>query len=571
MSKSKGFRKRYIALLFLVLIIVAYLLFANPIIKGILESKLSEAYGAQVDIGEFDHSLFPVGVQLYDIGMTDAAQPDRNQVVIGTAKADVELLPLLSERIVITQLDMLDVKFDQARQTPGEVYRQPTHALSFEEIKNKAKEAIPTVDELLARSPLQTTAAVQQAQKVYSVYAEGLQNDYQTLPDQTRLNYYKDQIKQLQSINYKDPQVLLGAKETLDNLKVEMRQDREKITTFTAKAKDAKQALSESVAMLKQAPKEDYALLKGVVAGDQAALQQVTQFVFGEKAAEYTEYLMSAIQIVLPLIQGDDRAPQEAGGEMPSILVRLANVSVSWKDERINSVWKNITNTHPLVGEPTTFTISAAGQLLKQFESFGQFWIDDNGVDASQSWNLAGVDLTDIPFAKDEKLSAALQHALLNTSGSLSVTNDRLSGTGEINLTDLAMQATGTNNVTTAIANALASLTSLAMTMTLDGTVNNPGFRIKSDLDNKLAQSALMQLSASQQDKLNELTTKLNAMVANQQDAASSQLVDINKILNLAQSDSAALDELLKTQLSGVVNNQKEKLLEKLKKKINQS
>ena len=68
-----------------------------------------------------------------------------------------------------------------------------------------------------------------------------------------------------------------------------MQADRARITDFTAKASDAKEALSKSVEALKQAPQEDYALLQGVIAGDQAALSQVTYFVFGDKAAEYTQ------------------------------------------------------------------------------------------------------------------------------------------------------------------------------------------------------------------------------------------------------------------------------------------
>ena len=62
---SKGFRRRYIVLAALVLIILGYWIFANTIIKSILESKLSESYGAEVDIAEFDHSLFPVEVQTF--------------------------------------------------------------------------------------------------------------------------------------------------------------------------------------------------------------------------------------------------------------------------------------------------------------------------------------------------------------------------------------------------------------------------------------------------------------------------------------------------------------------------
>ncbi|MCU7552996.1 TIGR03545 family protein [Alteromonas sp. ASW11-19] len=560
-------KRRYIVLAVIILPVVAYWLFANVIIKSIVEGKLSESYGAEVNIAEFDHSLYPAEVEMQGIGLTDAATPSRNKVLVGTARADVELLPLLSDRVIVNNLDLLDVQFDQPRETPGEVYRQPTNSLSFDEIKAKAQEAIPTVDELLARNPLKTSAAVEQAQQTYAKYADGLKENYEALPDSERLDYYKTQIQQLKDTDPKDPQALLQARETLDKLKEEIRADKAQISQFTTNASEAKKALRESVANLKAAPAQDYELLKGIVAGDSAALEQVTQFVFGDKAAEYTEYLMAAVQIVLPLIQEKEGAAEEPT-DLPSILVRQADVTVKWKEETISSVWQNITNTHPLVGEPTTFSIAAAGELLKQFESSGQFWIDSDGVDAAQEWSLAGVSLADISFSQSEKLSAMLQKALMATSGSMTVTDNALTGSGNIDLRELVMEASGNSEITRGIAQALQSLSSLDINMQLNGTLADPDFSIKSDLDNQLAQAALSQLTASQQDKLNELNSKLNAMVSQQQDAAAAQLVDVNAMLSAAQGDSEALEALLETQLTSLIDAQKGKLFDKLKSKL---
>jgi len=568
-SDSKGIPIKYWVLGFFVLLILVYVLFANTIIKAVLESKLGESYGAEVNIAEFDHSLYPTTVTLKGIGLTNATKPSHNQVLVGEANADVALMPLLSNQVVVNNLNLLDVQFDQVREHEGEVYRVPESSLSYDEIKAKAKEAVPSVDEMLARNPLKTTAAVAEAKEAYATYSQGLKQDYENLPDKERIDYYKTQVAALKETNYKDPQALIQAKSSLDKLKEEMSADRALISSFTDKASNAKSALSNSVKALKEAPGEDYALLKGVIAGDEAALSQVTYFVFGDKAAEYTEYLMSAMQIVMPLLQGGD-TPEEPAADMPSILVKQANVSVLWQNESISSSWQNITNTHSVFGNPTTFTIEAAGDMLKQFTSSGEFWIDGNGVDASQVWELAGVNMSNIPVSGNETLNAVMKTALMATTGSMEVVDNKLSGNGKVNLQELVMEATGTSDVTSAIASALQSLSSLSMTMLLDGTLANPGFNIKSDLDNKLAQAAISQLTASQQDKLDELNTKLNAMVAREQDALSGELVDINSMLSAAQGDSGALQELLQSQLSSVVEEQKNKLFDKLKGKLGQ-
>lgn len=568
MSRS-GIRRRYYVLGAIVLLVVAYFLFANMIIKQIAEARLGEAYGAQVSIDSLDHSLYPTSVTLTGIGLTNPTKPTHNQVFVGTASADVELMPLLSDRVVVDQLSLLDVQFDTERKEPGEVYRVPTQSLTFDEIKQKAKASVPSVDELLERNPLKTTAAVENAQQTYAKYAGTLKEDYQALPDDERLAYYKAEIEQLKRTDYKDPQALLKAKEALAALKDEISNDKEKISQFTDKAKTAKTELAESVKTLKRAPKEDYVLMKGLVAGDQAAMQQVTQFVFGDKAAEYTQYLTSALQVVLPLLRGGEKTDEPAA-ELPSILVRQADVSVRWQNETITSVWNNITNTHPLIGKPTTFSIEAAGEMLKDFTSSGQFFIDSEGVDASQTWQIAGVNMANIALSESDTLTAMLKQALLKTTGNLSVENNRLSGGGDIDLSSLAVQASGNGEVASAIASALTSLGSLSMSMLFDGTLDDPGFSVKSDLDNQLAQAALSQLTASQQGKLDEINQRLNAMVSEQQDAAGEQLVSVDTMLAAAQGDSEVLSGLLETKLSSLVDDEKDKLLDKLKSKFGQ-
>tara|TARA_B100000427_G_scaffold85131_3_gene69722 strand:- start:5062 stop:6777 length:1716 start_codon:yes stop_codon:yes gene_type:complete len=567
-SKAKGKSILLWVVGFFVVLFLVYFLFANTIIKLVLESKLGESYGAEVNIAEFDHSLFPTTVTLKGIALTNPTKPTHNQVLVGEANADVALAPLLDDEVIVNELNLLDVQFDTERASTGEVYRVPERSLSFDEIKSKAQEAVPSVDELLERNPLKTTAAIENAKAAYETYGEGLKTDYGNLPDKSRIDYYKTQVTQLKETNYQDPQALLQAKSAFDQLKEEMSADRARIADFTSKASNAKRELTEAISALKSAPQEDYALLKGVIAGDQAALSQVTYFVFGDKAAEYTEYLMSAMQIVMPLIQGEEKS--EAPTEIPSILVKEANVSVLWQNEAITSKWNNITNVHEVFGSPTTFSIEAAGDLLKSFTSSGEFWIDSSGVDASQVWSLAGVNMSNVAFSGNDTLDAVLTSALMTTTGSMKVTDNTLTGTGDVDLQDLVMEATGSSDVTSAIANALQSLSSLSMTMLLDGTLSNPNFNIKSDLDNKLAQAALSQLTASQQDKLDELNNKLNSMISNEQSLLSGELVDVNSMLSAAQGDSEALQALLQTQLNSVVEQQKNKLFDKLKGKFGQ-
>ncbi|MDC8833095.1 TIGR03545 family protein [Alteromonas gilva] len=550
--------------------IVLYWLFANTVIKSVLESQLSEAHGAEVNITDVSHSLFPVTVDIDTIQFTDARDPLRNQLVVGNMRGDVDVMALLNDQLIMNQLSILDVAFNQPRQSRGEVLRQPT-GKSFDTLLSEAKEALPEVDELLERSPLKTTAAVQNAQQTYAVYADELQNDYQQLPDKARLDYYKKQVKQLLETDYKSPAELAKAKEAFDALKQEIRADKALVTNFKEKASTARKALSASLQELKTAPQQDYALLQGIYAGDHAALSQLTEAVFGDKAAQYNSYLFTAFDLIVPLLKGGDDNTETAtdAGSPLQVLIRKANVSVNWQDTLLTGDWENITNVHSIFGNPTTFLLNSVADGKQSFTTKGQFFLDENGLDASQTWQIAGLLLESIRLSDNAKLDASIKQALLATAGSLTITDNALDGSGSIDLTKLAMAATGSNKITRAVADLLGSLSSLDIQMDISGSLNAPDFGFSSDLDNQLAGAALATLSASQQDKLDELNRKLQSMVGEQNDMLSSELGDINTWIKASQNDEAALQELLQASLKNVVDKQKDKLLNKLFDKLN--
>jgi uncharacterized protein (TIGR03545 family) len=569
---KRAMKRRYWILSIPLVLIGAYWLFSDALFKSITEAQLSQTYGAEVNIGEFKHTLFPLSLEIKNIQITDPQRPTTNQVVIGELAGDIEFIPLFSNQFIMNKVALLDVAFAQPRATAGEVFHIPEQSFNFDDLLASSQEALPDVDDLLAKSPLKTTQAVADAQQTYATYSDSLEAEYQKLPNKERLNYYKTQLKQLQDTDYKDPAALLKAKEAFDALKKEIANDQLLVTNFTTQASQAKTALADNLRQLKQAQQDDYALLQGAFAGDQAALAQLTQVVFGDKAAEYNQYLLSAFQLIVPMLTGgtDDAEEVETGNAF-MVLVRQANVSINWQEQLLTSDWLNITNAHDFIGQPTTFTLNAVGNALKQFATEGQFYIDSEGIDAAQTWQLAGVALDQITLSDDPRLDAAIKHAILDSSGSLTIENSQLTGTSTVDLADLAISATGNDDITGTIANLLDDLDALTMNIDLAGSFLAPDFHISSDLDNRLAQAALTELSASQQDKLTELNQKLTAMTSSQQDQLTGELSNVSALLDAAQGDSETLNALAKEQLDNLVDKQKDKLFQKLTDKLNGS
>ena len=230
-------------LIILFILFVSYWLFAEQLIKSQAESALTNAHGAEVNIGDFSHSLWPTQITVTDIAFTDPAKPEQNQYHIQQLSADAELLPLFSGRLISEQVTVQELAFAQPRQTPGAVLRAPDSQQTF---GFPLPDSLPTVEQLLAHSPLKTTAAAQNAQATYEKHAATLQTHYQALPDKTVLEEYKAEWEQLKNTDYKNPEALLTAKERLAQLKQRVLADKEKIIAYKEASTTARSELAEA-------------------------------------------------------------------------------------------------------------------------------------------------------------------------------------------------------------------------------------------------------------------------------------------------------------------------------------
>ncbi|MHC4743226.1 MAG: hypothetical protein ACYS8Z_15030, partial [Planctomycetota bacterium] len=122
-AKAKIIRKAGVVLAGLV---AAVLIFGGSIvkddaIKGYVAEKLTKANGADVDVNDLNLSVLSGSVSVSGIQVTDAAKPENNQVAIGKVAADASLYNLLLGKLVMENVEVSDIQFDQKRATPGKV------------------------------------------------------------------------------------------------------------------------------------------------------------------------------------------------------------------------------------------------------------------------------------------------------------------------------------------------------------------------------------------------------------------------------------------------------------------
>ena len=565
-------------LVIVVLLATVFIVFLDSWVKLAATKGLEHATGAEVNIAAVSHTLSPFGITLKDVQLTDPKKPTHNQVQATEVTAFIELAPLLLNKVIVDDMTITGLVLSQPRETEGKVYREP--GTIMQQINPFDSQNIPTIDEVLARSPLKTTQAITDVQQAYDRHSESLKNQYQSLPNKEKLKQYKIKIKSLTETDYKDPIKLAAAKKDFDQLRRDLAEDKQKIKAFQQAAKEAKTDLQPKLTSLQSAPGEDIQKIQQVVAGDQAAINDVTRMMLGEKAALWSDYLLSAYHVAGPLLKKNPEQQQASRDKgqyiafsdevnLPDIWIKKANISLQWQQETIASTWTDITHQHDKIDRPTRFNInSTGGALWQSLVVNGDFSISDIGLTASQDWDLQGIKLKQLALVKEQKLTTQIETALMASSGRLSINNDQLTGLAQIDFEQLKMRAQGTNNFTQVVAQTLASLNTLNIQTDISGTVDSPRLSFNSDLDKQLGKGLISNLSDDQQGKLNQLKEKLDKQVQDVLGEKNKQLSQWIDWEELAKGDLDNVESMLASQFNSVLEQQKDKLKDKLRDKL---
>lgn len=558
------------------------ILFLDFWIKLAAEKTLGLANRAEVNIESVEHTFSPFSITLNRVQLTDPNAPDTNQLETQTVSASIDLPPLLLRKLIIDDLKITGVEFGTLRDSKGDVYKKAEDETVDGENLFVETQGIPSVDEILAKSPLKTTQAIEDVEVAYEKHSEKLQTQYEALPSKDKLENYQKRIKELTEADYKDATKLLAAKEEFDALKDEIKADKKQLEEFKTSVDAAKVDLGPKVSALKEAPTQDYDQLKSLLAGDADAIEDVTTLVFGEKIGEWSHYALAAFEIVAPMLKGTEETAEEASAYegkwvnfdnnagLPDLLIKKAEVSVLWQQENISSYWTDITYQHDIIGRATTFVVdSSASKLWTSLKVDGDLWFSDvNGAKAQQTWALDGLALSDLSLVDQDKITGDLKSGLVSSTGSMSLVGDVLSGKGLVDLQQLLINSTGSNKITNIVADTLNQLKALTLTTDIAGTLGDLDLSIGSDLNQQIGSALLSNVSTEQQEKLDELKQKLNSQtteVLGEGNDQYQQLLDWEK---LADGDLSSIDSLLEAKLDSLVDQKKDQAKDKILNKL---
>jgi uncharacterized protein (TIGR03546 family) len=122
-GKTKYIRKAGVALAAIVLVasVIVTFLIKDDTIRNYATKKMTQANGAEVNLESLNLSALTGSVSASGIQVTDPENRQNNQVSIDKVAANASMYNLLLGKLVMEQVELSNIKFDQQRSTPGTI------------------------------------------------------------------------------------------------------------------------------------------------------------------------------------------------------------------------------------------------------------------------------------------------------------------------------------------------------------------------------------------------------------------------------------------------------------------
>lgn len=533
-------------LLLLVVIIVATVAFAlEPIAKWAIESEGSKAVGAKVNVDDVDIQLYPTHVALYGLTVANPNEPMSNLLESEKVSADVDSTALIKRQFIADQVLLSGLQMATERSTPGTLDGSMPPAKPKEEGGLPSIE-LPDANAIMAEEQAIIQAEVEEIENGFKTLEEKWQEKSKTLPQQERLDEFKARWEALKEKNTFER--IAGAKQLRDDIKDELKQFKGLNKEISADVDTAK-ALSSRAARLPAAQSQRIMSKYGVDQGTDGMLR----FLLGDDATKFVQRGLTLYkQTMGGLAAKESSAPSEPAGssELPvSILIREVLIDgyqmVGEQKLAYNGKIEDITDK---LEKPIAMKLQGGVEEQAQLLIDGLFKQQNDAMSANVSMTLKQLLLSGIALSQSPQLPLQLEQGLADIAANFSLNGDDLSGSvkGLVNQAKILVASAGGENPTAQrLARALEGVSKLVMDMRVNGSVDDPIVKLKSNLDSILGDV----LGEELKGQLKELEASLKSDIQNKYGSELNQLQEKRELLagykDLLGDREAAMEALM--------------------------
>ncbi|MDF1594010.1 MAG: TIGR03545 family protein [Desulfobacterales bacterium] len=500
---------------------IFWLVFVDGIVKRTIESYGTTAVGAKVELTDADLKLFPLGLTLEGIAVTNPDRPMENIVEISRTALLLDPLQLLRRKIIVDEMSLTGIQMNTPRKTSGAV-KTPKIKESQRTSKKPSNgfcdsAGLPAFDtfdiqKILSEEKLESLEMIQKLQNELQGENSNWQKRLQELPGKDKFDDYRNRIEKLKSGPGGFGAGFLGSVGNLSSLQKEIQADLDSLENAQKQFDQIKAGFGNQLQQIAAAPLKDVERLKQKYAISPQGLDNLGKLVLGQKlcggmqkAAEWYERFKFLLERPEPKSEKEkETRPQRGAGTyvrfnektpLPDFLIRRARASFVIEAGELSGKIENITPDQDILGRPLTFVFS--GEKLKQIQTI-KLEGSINRIDPQTPMDRIALQIKEYKvqnasLSQSADLPVMIKEGLADVDFQAKLEGGSLTGNLTAGLKSASLgvaEGAGKGPVFGAIGSSLTQLSGFNVKVDVSGPINDYTVRLSTDLDQALKSAA---------------------------------------------------------------------------------
>ncbi len=513
----------------------------------IVERTGTKAVGAKVELASADLTLFPLGLELNGLQVTNPKQPMRNALVADRIRMKLNPGHLIKGKTVVEDMSATGLAFDKERTTSGALPETKKLSEKGAEIRERLRSKLGEFPSLAAKNAKEILeneklATIEEAEALRADIAAARENfkaRLDELPDKETFQEYKARIKKLREDSGLSGGVMgaIGKVDEVREIRKDIKKDLEALRSAREDLSRSRAEFQERLKDLKNAPARDAERLMEKYALSPEGIGNMSALVFGPRYAQWVETSLVWYQRLSPYLAGMMRAGEKEEkrrrGEgidvefaprrqIPEYWIKTADLAMEVGGGTATGQFQDFSSNQQALGRPLVFVFSGAG--LKDAGTLAAEGHLDRTKPKSPEdlvqFNLKQYPLSDFTLLDRQDLAVLLESARVgNAEGSIRIAGEKLDADirAVFDTAGFKVKSDQADNLLiSGLTDTLQNIRSFDLSAALGGTIGKPDVRIASDIDDTL-KAGLKQTLAKRQA---ELKSDIKRAVARQTDDA---------------------------------------------------
>ncbi len=500
--------------------------FLDIIVEWGIESAATKAVGARVEIDKTDVSLFPAGINIYRLQVTNPDEPMTNAVEIAKMGFTMDSHALLRKKVIVDQIVMDGLRLNTPRKSSGAIKKRgrddKEKKVDLEKFRKSVEKAgcvslelpsleTPDIKNVLELDNLGSLKIIQQFKNKMDTEKKQLEESLNKLPNKKTFARYKKRIEKLQNSKSSIGGFLSGAAEVLD-LKKDIETDINRLNQEVASYNKMMSTYKNRLSQVKEAPQQEIRRLADKYALSPKGLSRMGQMLLGPKFCGWWKkgyYWYARVKPYIRQPAGKKDEPElvepirgkginvkfAEHHPLPDFLIRLTRANVILEAGELTGVIENISTEQHVIGKPITLKFSGKNMKgLKAFNAMGEMnHIRPENPKYTMDMKIKAYQLRNLVLSESKTFPLTIDEARTDLDMTFTLSGSKLSARLNSVLATVKMAPIAGENSSTlakAMSSALSGIRKFSVRVRADGTIEDYHIDIKSDLD-KILKSAV--------------------------------------------------------------------------------